>query len=1103
MPMVSAPRPTTGNSKILRMRINDSSVCRNTKELASAQELEDLNSDLRSRNSTDLSSSPSLSKSIDTAKSLSNCDSQASPSGMTSPLTTPKGLTEIEPSSGLDSLANLSLGQESKEETKTPDIYGPTLSDSFARLDPSVGWVKTSMGCEQLTLDGSLEPYCKSFPKAGLLWSGVAYRQQRWAQSTKENASGLSPIDQRLLPTPTSQPPKWKNIEVVDKDGNPPSHPNQRFYDKVSGRLVQKGIEHAIAYLPTPRASIRMGQSGSPTPSEITGKHGWQLENAIAGIEQGSYPLFLPTPTASDGSVGQVLNKNTQIYYTQNGTPRKISNQGVNGSVGLSRFVQLMLPTPKASDSHASGVTASPNQPKQGMHLSAAVRNLPTPQARDIKGVSGKGFQERGGNQNLPTYLDNRPTPSARDWKGEGREHQLPTELEVGNTKMLNPSFVAVMMGFHPMWINTSYATQNLSSGSAHPQSPLSLGSLVKKLEAFREKTKSNTKHSFESTSEPSASTSNGSKPLATPSAHNKLPSAGSESDKSSTFINEAHIMVQAPKREINTYEENDKESIYSYIEKRIEAESDPREQKEPVERLEFISPKDINLERGSQTRVAKNVRGLKDIKEKMSTPGVWRFDDPNDCPMLIELTEDRLVKLKGSEPFWVRTGELIPCIGHTRLEAGQELQELKSDLKMLCRIRKGTWSDVIYLSGTSDVNSAHPKTASDRSNAAYRWIEDLFERYGSLAAIPRRGKGKPKAGEPKTEEEWGSAKLSSLFGVCANTINNFYKEIEFARIIAPFPDGTRVRLTQDPDPTLPYFLKDKLGALGVVSGTVPNEGLFVRFDCHNPECVHPRFLSKSDAPLPEVPLPPPPLTTPSRPKNGGGSSSSGQNAQARSLGVQTGSQALPSSPTNLDVPPEEANAEPPTPSPTNTEESRNKSEEQNAEPSPQQNTNTSSTTTEAWIPEVGEWAQVKDEHDFYPGKFVRITTYPYPNRTDVAIVEIQGRPDQRDRIETKFLKPVYEEEEDAPKTISTEDIISEITIGVRQLSPDELSQVLVQAQPTESHKKAIKSALFKDKDADLVEAARTVVENIGRYTPEELDALERAIASVKSAIAN
>jgi hypothetical protein len=51
----------------------------------------------------------------------------------------------------------------------------------------------------------------------------------------------------KMWPTPSVQEPGWKNLEIVDKDGNPPAHANQRFYDKKTGRVVQKGLQQVVA----------------------------------------------------------------------------------------------------------------------------------------------------------------------------------------------------------------------------------------------------------------------------------------------------------------------------------------------------------------------------------------------------------------------------------------------------------------------------------------------------------------------------------------------------------------------------------------------------------------------------------------------------------------------------------------------------------------------------------------------------------------------------------------------------------------------------------------------------------------------------------------
>jgi DNA (cytosine-5)-methyltransferase 1 len=70
-------------------------------------------------------------------------------------------------------------------------------------------------------------------------------------------------------PTPSSQEPGWKHIEVVDKDGNPPEHFSQRFYHKETGRLVQKGLEQVV----------RMWPAG---PGE---QHPWEPPRIATGVK--------------------------------------------------------------------------------------------------------------------------------------------------------------------------------------------------------------------------------------------------------------------------------------------------------------------------------------------------------------------------------------------------------------------------------------------------------------------------------------------------------------------------------------------------------------------------------------------------------------------------------------------------------------------------------------------------------------------------------------------------------------------------------------------------------------------------------------------------
>jgi hypothetical protein len=80
----------------------------------------------------------------------------------------------------------------------TIGICGPNLPVSFASLDRDGSWLKTSQGCCQLRLDGSLEAFCETWPRAGMTRNGIAYLRQPSAPLTGETECGS-------WPTPTSR----------------------------------------------------------------------------------------------------------------------------------------------------------------------------------------------------------------------------------------------------------------------------------------------------------------------------------------------------------------------------------------------------------------------------------------------------------------------------------------------------------------------------------------------------------------------------------------------------------------------------------------------------------------------------------------------------------------------------------------------------------------------------------------------------------------------------------------------------------------------------------------------------------------------------------
>lgn len=144
------------------------------------------------------------------------------------------------------------------------------------------------------------------------------------------------------------------------------------------------------------------------------------------------YPVgLLPTPMASDATTGAIIGKNDQFATTRNGTPKKINQNGQNGSVGLARMVRL-LPTPNAREADKYSKKYNPNS-QMGTALTAMAVNgmLPTPTASCY----------------------NTGTPADRK-DGKTRKSQLNHLIarKTDHASQLNPLFVAEMMGFPPDW---------------------------------------------------------------------------------------------------------------------------------------------------------------------------------------------------------------------------------------------------------------------------------------------------------------------------------------------------------------------------------------------------------------------------------------------------------------------------------------------------------------------------------------------------------------------------------------------------------------------------------------------------------------------------
>lgn len=178
--------------------------------------------------------------------------------------------------------------QESEPEPPTSEICGPPPSQPYAQLDHATASLRTFQA--SLLLDTSSESYA-TLPKAGIACDGVVYRQPKWERRISEIGSGL-------LPTPAAQEPGWTingTVEVVDKNGAPPTHPNQRFYDKTTGRLVQKGLTQVTQMFPTPVVP-NGGRQHNLDNIELDGNTLYWRDGSKAQMDLETFVRMWPTP---------------------------------------------------------------------------------------------------------------------------------------------------------------------------------------------------------------------------------------------------------------------------------------------------------------------------------------------------------------------------------------------------------------------------------------------------------------------------------------------------------------------------------------------------------------------------------------------------------------------------------------------------------------------------------------------------------------------------------------------------------------------------------------------------------------------------------------
>ena len=186
-------------------------------------------------------------------------------------------------------------------------------------------------------------------------------------------------------------------------------------------------------------------------------------------IKESVFGFSLATGVGSDATSGAIIGKNDQFYQTATGMPRKVNQNGTDGSVGLARLVQ-MWPTPSAQE---SGVSVSRLVDKDGLaptHINQRIYDKETgrlaqkgltqavqmwPTATVNGNHNRKGLSKTSGD-GLATAVKKCGTPKAQDSRhaktDRGKFNLGEQVAGIHDGGDLNPDWVEWLMGWPIYW---------------------------------------------------------------------------------------------------------------------------------------------------------------------------------------------------------------------------------------------------------------------------------------------------------------------------------------------------------------------------------------------------------------------------------------------------------------------------------------------------------------------------------------------------------------------------------------------------------------------------------------------------------------------------
>lgn len=135
----------------------------------------------------------------------------------------------------VDFHANLTALEDYAKAALMNVTSGQSSTGSFAKLGPDLSWLKMSQGYSQVRLDGTLDAFSVSWPRQGMMQSGVCYQLAPWVPHIHESACSS-------YPTPSKS----------DGSGGASMREAVRALareKRASGHNVQLRLNHYLSYL--------------------------------------------------------------------------------------------------------------------------------------------------------------------------------------------------------------------------------------------------------------------------------------------------------------------------------------------------------------------------------------------------------------------------------------------------------------------------------------------------------------------------------------------------------------------------------------------------------------------------------------------------------------------------------------------------------------------------------------------------------------------------------------------------------------------------------------------------------------------------------------